>query len=352
MAPAPGRRRRGARNAASVVACGLAAWYLVKNGTGIMWSAAGVREGASSAPNAIAINATVPNDTFSDATIPSEVAIVVTQQDPGQHRELLEGRTPFFVASIIFGLQAIQALATIYTIRILRRRCQNIKIQLGHVEESCWVYSIISLAGALAYFHYSFGSEMSLLQNLAPDPGDYPHLGKRHLIWLISTPLQWISFARSSSEATVGEIRSIVLWCIAMQLFGMLMLWASTLTAWVIMFSMSLISFVCMFREAYRLPLVKEHEWVSRKVLHMYLVLWSMYPLLTCARVTGLLSIWYEQVLGYTVLDVTCKTVTHSGIVLVYVLNFSQWIDQVFTALGGSGSTTGEMETVRDDEEE
>jgi hypothetical protein len=173
-----------------------------------------------------------------------------------------------------------------------------------------------------AYALFAFGSTQTWLV-VHPVGMSGPHIGLRNAVWLVTTPLQWYIFCKTCTNASLHDVASIMAHTVIMQVTGLCCLVTGSSTLFVAMFAASSLSFAAMFWKAFTVPpLIDDLARIVRPVLYCELALWAAYPVVFGARAAGLIGVWTEQVLVYTVLDVGAKTVTLTTILMtgVYVI--------------------------------
>ncbi|CAE7944418.1 unnamed protein product, partial [Symbiodinium necroappetens] len=70
--------------------------------------------------------------------------------------------------------------------------------------------------------------------------------------------------------------------------------------------------FALMFRKVSQLPLEPGCSQLARKYRRFAVILWMMYPAFHVLRSFGIVTLWQEQVLAYTFLDVIAKGISLS----------------------------------------
>lgn len=232
--------------------------------------------------------------------------------------EWLEGsgtRQPLLVAFVAFCLLTSWSAMTQFLV------CRpSLRFLLDHwskqLHRGFAAHSLVSFVGMVEYSHMYLGSSQVVLAI----PGAAEHLILRNMVWALSNPIQWYVFICSFTSAGPDQLKAISLFTGAMHVFGMLMHCSRNPRIVWLFFWLSCASFLAMFKVAFELPLLRETEVIATRFLVAKLVLWILYPITTFARLSGMISLWSEQVLLYSVLDVIAKCVTFLSVVVSRIL--------------------------------
>lgn len=233
-----------------------------------------------------------------------------------------EEKTPFVVAEVTFGVQTSAAICFMWLLQYLAG-LTNLGLEsekspaISGLYDALKVYLIISSINFVGYACFATSCSELMFVHL-PGAGGVPYLRMRNVLWLISTPLQWLCFSRACTTAGMRDVAVVMASTVVMQLTGIIMLSATTVYGWSLCFCLSMLAFLVMFEKVFRFPLVKEVAFIARPVLYSELALWTAYPLAFCARGFGFIGLWTEQVLIYTVLDVLTKTICLSAIAMAH----------------------------------
>jgi hypothetical protein len=219
-------------------------------------------------------------------------------------------RAPFLVATVIFAMQSLVTGAILLVTSGMKktRAGSGDAARPGHhlklIEEALLVYSVISTTSFCGYALLAFG--------LVAPPVEMagPHIWFRNAVWLVTTPLQWYVFCRTCTRASQHDVASIMAHAVIMQVTGLCCLATGSSTLWVVMFVACSLSVVAMFWKALTIPLIDSFELIVRPTLYFELALWTACPVVLGARAAGLIGVWTEQALMFTVLDVCAKTIT------------------------------------------
>merc|ERR1712110_1123175 len=114
---------------------------------------------------------------------------------------------------------------------------------------------------------------------------------------------QWYCFSRSCRASSKESRHKLIMYTILMQVFGLLGMYSPAAVWACLCHAVSSVCFVLMFAEGCRIPVDWSTDGLSGSILTLDLVLWAAYPLAFALRVSGIISVWVEQVCVYTILD-------------------------------------------------
>jgi hypothetical protein len=181
---------------------------------------------------------------------------------------------------------------------------------------------LISTLSLFSYLEMAFGGVQLVT-------GKGEHLLVRNFVWALSNPTQWYVFACSFTSATQNHMISIIGATSLMHLFGILMLLVKRSDMMWFCFWASSAYFVVMFQIAFEMEHLRETRHVSRRILHVWLILWSMYPIASFAQYAGMISDWTAQVVVYSFLDVLTKCASFSAIITSRMLLTLETLSQM-----------------------
>jgi hypothetical protein len=230
------------------------------------------------------------------------------------------------IATVTFAMQSLLTGAVLLVISrtktpAIRGDAASPGRPLKLIKEALLVDNVIGMTSFCGYSFCAFGSTQ-MWPVVHPVGMSGPHIGLRNAVWLVTTPLQWYIFCRTCTNASQNDVASIMAHTIIMQVTGLCCLVTGSSTLWVVMFVASSLAFVAMLWKAFTIPLIDDLQRIVRPVLYCELVLWTAYPVVFGARAAGLIGVWTEQVLVYTILDVCSKTITLNTIFMkcVYII--------------------------------
>lgn len=236
-------------------------------------------------------------------------------------------QTPFLVALIVYGMQTL--LTGLCLLAVVRRTFYvgSLAPPLARAEKSLRIYLVVSITAMMTYTYLTFSSGSFLI---VMSPAGGPHYLCRNLLWLVSTPGQWYAYCVACTAANRRQISSVITATIMMQLCGILMLTTGNFALILTFFLLGTTSFLAMFRCVFILPCVEDYSYLAKRLLVLEMILWSLYPVTVLLRLFGLINWWTEQVLVFTLLDVSTKSVTLTLILVCHFFTVVQEADRAF----------------------
>mmetsp|Transcript_51934 Transcript_51934/g.121576 ORF Transcript_51934/g.121576 Transcript_51934/m.121576 type:complete len:745 (+) Transcript_51934:50-2284(+) len=222
---------------------------------------------------------------------------------------------PFLVAATVFTLQALVTTTALCLVRVWQEFSQ----EWGHRFLRCLkAHASLSLFAAIVYGTEYFSTTHLVARH--PVYGD--HLIFRNLHWLFVTPWQWFIYASLCTTASASEIWSIAYPTVALHILALLMLLCTLPSLRFVCFGFSSLCEAIMFQRVFALHRLPEMYRVSSFIGRWKFGLWTAYPVVCFLRMLDCISGWSEQVVLYTILDVSTKALTLSLIVAARCAQF------------------------------
>jgi len=222
---------------------------------------------------------------------------------------------PFLVAATVFTLQALVTTTALNLVRVWEEFSQEWGTRFLRCLRA---HACLSTFAALVYGLEYFSTTHLVARH--PIYGD--HLIFRNIHWMLVTPWQWFIYASLCTTATASEIWSIAYPTVGLHILALLMLLCTPPALRFILFGLSSLCEVVMFKRVFALARIPDMQRISGHIVQWKFFLWSTYPVVCFLRMLNCISNWDEQVLGYTVLDVSTKALTLSLIVAARCAQF------------------------------
>jgi hypothetical protein len=213
--------------------------------------------------------------------------------------------TPVLLACIFFSSMLFVDVAVLYAINTIQ---SLVPLCSAQVMPVVMVHIVIGCIALVSYvLEYILETKVVL--------GDV--LIMRFVQSLLTSPLLWYIFCKLFTHCEKRDMRILYAFTVATQVFGFGLVSSASP-------SMDIFSWCCftgcfrsMFRTVYRLPLLHDSIVMGQWCRLSWFALWSGYPCVMMARRLGLVSVWFEQILLWPILDIMLKTVTCTACILL-----------------------------------
>jgi len=228
---------------------------------------------------------------------------------------------PYTVAATFFSAQFLVGIFIVLSVlRMIPATSGATGMNdLEHVRRLRQVASIMTFVSCVCSGYYLNLALANDAQKLISEDNwwtgeEEVRLQGRYWLWAVLAPMQWISYSRLYTRASAYELASIVVITSSMILLGLRSATerSSNHGQGKPFFIASCMCFALMFRKVSQLPLEPGCAQLARKYRRFAVILWLMYPALHLLRSFGIMTLWQEQVLGYTFLDVIAKGISLS----------------------------------------
>eukprot|EP00747_Dinoflagellata_sp_TGD_P146030 gnl/TRDRNA2_/TRDRNA2_176641_c0_seq2.p1 gnl/TRDRNA2_/TRDRNA2_176641_c0~~gnl/TRDRNA2_/TRDRNA2_176641_c0_seq2.p1 ORF type:complete len:404 (+),score=24.54 gnl/TRDRNA2_/TRDRNA2_176641_c0_seq2:83-1294(+) len=222
-------------------------------------------------------------------------------------------RWPFYIASAMY---IVMALMELFVLRVFPYAAFWFDKSGAKIQQSLRAHFIATVSGAILYTSYSLFDQQVLCTNMS---GDESHLLMRNVYWTLSTPLQWFAFSSCFTTANTKQMTIVYFSCLSTQVCGILALLSCCFPMKCFFIALAVVAFAVMFRQVFFLPLARQTASIAHHSRIVCLCLWVCFPCVVLGRLMcgpDLTSIWSEQVLLLTLLDVSAKLVTFSSIIV------------------------------------